>query len=166
MSIFRLYRRGFIALRCSSDTSPGLSVVIRHRPIDLRGTYLWIISAKKVMLNVGSVVVVMPSLVDVVVYNFGGVVSGYGGWSTRGEKPAVSHRAGPRSSRHEGSRGEARMDNILPYYCLQLYGLLYIANMYNWNERAVSAEKPLSGPTTGRTCSFDTLGIQRANGLP
>ena len=33
---------------------------------------------------------------------------GCGGWGTQREKPAVSRRVGPRSSRHEGSRGGAR----------------------------------------------------------
>ena len=84
---------------------------------------VWI--SVQVILNVAGVVMMMvPSLVDAVVCIFQNASCceragaylfrrGYGGWGTHREKPAVSRRAGPRSSRHEGSRGEARMDNII-----------------------------------------------------
>ena len=75
---------------------------------------------------------------------------GYRGWGAYREKPAVSRRAGLRASRHEGSTGEARMDgNVITMlgnsYTAAVY--LYTADMYKFNERAVSAAKPLSGCT-------------------
>ena len=89
---------------------------------------------------------------------------GYPDWGAHRGKPAVSRRADPRSSRHEGSRGEARLANII----ITMLGNYHITaavrivvpgtqQMYKYNERVVSAARPLSGSTTGQR--VETYGL-------